>query len=84
VNWCKKLESKFPEDHAEQHRIAQGFKACSPQAKFSNCVGAIYGILIWIEKPWKPDCKLTACGPKKLFCGHKKKFGLNMHAVCDA
>jgi hypothetical protein len=78
------LEIKFPEDHAEQHRIARGFKACSPQAKFSNCVGAIDGILIWIEKPRQTDCDLTACGPKKFFCGRKKKFGLNMQAVCDA
>jgi hypothetical protein len=72
VNRCKKMEVKFPEDHAEQNHIAQGFKACSPQAKFSNCVGTIDGILIWIEKPQQTGCNLV---PRNSFAVKRKSLG---------
>ena len=48
------------------------------------CAGAIDGILIWIEKPTSDECEAAKCGPKKFFCGRKKKFGLNMQGTCDA
>ena len=50
----------------------------------SCCVGAIEGILIWIHKPSDSDCDMLGFGQTKFFCGRKKKFGLNMQAVCDA
>jgi hypothetical protein len=83
VNQCKQLKIKFPEDHDEQSRIAAEFEKKS-RAGFKNCVGAIDGILISTEKPNMKDCEMTSCGPKKFFCGRKKKFGLNMQATCDA
>lgn len=34
--------------------------------------------------PTASDCDALKIGPSKFFCGRKKKFGLNMQAVCDA
>jgi DDE superfamily endonuclease len=83
INVEPNLAIHFPEDHEEQLQLADDFKKKS-QAGFSNCMGAIDGILIWIHKPTKADVKLTNCGAAKFFCGRKKKFGLNMQAVCDS
>jgi hypothetical protein len=83
VNQCAELCIQFPSDHQAQKDIAQGFQRKS-SAKFDCCVGAVDGILIWTEKPRPDDCKRTKCGPKKFLCGRKKKFGLNMQAVCDS
>jgi DDE superfamily endonuclease len=41
-------------------------------------------MLLWIHKLSKQDVKLTNCGEVKIFCGRKKKYGLNLQAVCDA
>lgn len=82
VNACPQLEISFPRDHIEQRQIAAGFMAKS-KANFDNVVGAIDGMLIWIEKPHLTDCENATVGPKKFFCGRKKKFGLNMQGVCD-
>ena len=54
------------------------------EVNFSNCAGAIDGILIWILKPLEEDAANAAgCGRKKFFCGCKGKFGLNCQAVSD-
>jgi hypothetical protein len=53
-------------------------------AGFDNCLGAVDGILIWLQKPMAKDYELTNCGPAKFYCGRKKKFGLNMQGTCDA
>jgi hypothetical protein len=68
---------------AAQRRLAAGFERKS-KAGFAVCAGAIDGILTWIKRPTLEDCEIAKCGPKKLFCGRKKKFGLNMQATCDA
>lgn len=34
--------------------------------------------------PTASDCDALKIGPSRFFCGRKKKFGLNMQAVCDA
>lgn len=81
VNSCSDLAISFPRDHNQQQNIAREFAKCS-QAGFDNCVGAIDGLLIWIHKPKDEDC--GNIGPIKFFCGRKKKYGLNMQAVCDA
>ena len=83
INSCPSLKIKFPENHQAQQSIAAKFKAKS-QAGFDCCVGCIDGILIWTEKPNASDCELSTCGAKKFLCGRKKKYGLNMQAVCDA
>ncbi|MGH3053645.1 MAG: transposase family protein, partial [Gaiellaceae bacterium] len=73
----------FPNEHAEQQRIASGFKARS-QAQFGTCVGAIDGLLVWISKPSAFDCSVANVGAKKFFCGRKHKFGLNLQGTCDS
>jgi hypothetical protein len=83
VNKCSELDIDFPKDHAKQKEIAAGF-ARKSGAFFTMCVGAIDGIMIWIEQPTKRDCVEAGCGPKKFFCGRKKKFGMNMQATCDS
>ena len=83
VNDCKVLDFSFPTDHGEQLSIAQKFLLNS-KAGFACCVGAIDGMLIWIEKPTIRECTVAKCGPKKFFCGRKSKFGLNLQGVCDA
>lgn len=83
VNLCKKLKIKYPTSYGQQRKIARGFVRKS-DAGFDNCVGAIDGILIWVDKPSDADCKDVKVGPKKFFCGRKKKFGLNMQAICDS
>lgn len=82
VNECPTLEICFPTDHAVQRQIAAGFKQNS-RANFDNVAGAIDGMLAWTEKPHLRDCEGATVGPKKFFCGRKKKFGLNMQGVCD-
>jgi hypothetical protein len=83
INETKELDIVFPSCHEQQQQMANDFKSKST-AGFDNCVGAVDGILIWILKPTKADCARTHFGPKKYFCGRKKKFGLNMQGTCDA
>ena len=72
VNKCEALQIRFPDDHASQQLVASGFKSKS-KVNFSNCVGCIDGMLVWINKPSQrsldqecPDGEATiAIGPKK-------------------
>ena len=82
VNKTKQLDITFPTDHNEQKKIAERFSRKS-KAGFDNCVGCIDGMLIWTHCPSQEDCNLCECGAKKFLCSRKKKFGLNMQAVCD-
>ena len=72
----------YPKNHLEQLEITMGFKNKST-INSDNCAGAIDGILIWIHQPSAPDVEKIGIGPLKFYCGRKKKFGLNMQAVCD-
>ena len=83
VHQTKSLDISFPTDHQEQKEIAKGFLAKSA-AGFDNCVGAIDGLLIWIQKPSPSQCVSAQCGAKQFYCGRKKKFGLNLQGICDA
>ena len=83
IHASPQLNIKFPETHNEQLKIAQGFKRKSA-ANLESCAGAIDGMLIWIHKPSKQDMEEQGFGEMKYFCGRKKKFGLNMQAVCDS
>jgi hypothetical protein len=69
--------------YSSQHRVAKEFQSKS-SIGISCCVGAIDGILIWIHKPSDSDCDMLGFDQTKFFRGRKKKFGLNMQAVCDA
>ena len=83
INLAPQLDIKFPSSHRAQKDIANGFKEKS-NIDIDISVGTIDGILIWIHKPSKNDVEAFKFGPAKFFCGRKKKFGLNMQAVCDA
>jgi len=83
VNKTMSLNITFPEDHAAQKKIAEGFRKNS-QAGFDQCVGAIDCMLIWLERPSEKSCQQAKCGSKKFYCGRKSKFGLTSQAVCDA
>ena len=83
INKTNELNIKFPTSHEEQLKVASEFKARSA-AGFDNCAGCIDGMLIWTHKPTKPELEVLGIGSKKFFCGRKKKFGLNLQAVCDA
>ena len=83
IHRSPKLNISFPECKKEQEKIAEGFK-CKSDIDIDCCVGAIDGILIWINKPSSSDEKVIKFGGGKFFCGRKKKFGLNMQGVCDS
>ena len=82
INNTSVIGIKFPTSFVEQDKIAQGFKKKS-WVGFDNCVGCIDGMLVWIDKPTKKSLLQTKVGPKIFFCGRKKKFGLNLQAICD-
>ena len=82
INKCEELSFEFPTTHEEQRKLAKGFQELS-DADFDTCVGATDGLLIWFEQPSSADCERAMCGPKKFFCGRKKKFGLNMMGTVD-
>jgi hypothetical protein len=53
-------------------------------AKFGTVIGAIDGVLIWILKPSKWECRKLQCGETSFFlCARKDKFGLNMQTICN-
>ena len=81
INACPKLQIKFP-NHQQQQHIAAGFKKKS-FVGFDNCVGCIDGMLVWTNKPNKTTLQKCDLGPLKFLCGRKKKFGLNLQAICD-
>eukprot|EP01082_Thalassiosira_pseudonana_P002254 g2382.t1 g2382 contig11:1356972-1357988(+) len=83
IHKSPQLDIQFPTLHEEQKKVAKEFESKS-SIGISCCVGAIDGILIWIHKPSDSDCDMLGFGQTKFFCGRKKKFGLNMQAVCDA
>lgn len=82
INACKKIRMVFPTDYAKQFEIANGFKEIS-KVDFPSCLGCIDGMLVWMNKPNLRSTKEVGIGPKKFFCGRKKKFGINLQAICD-
>jgi hypothetical protein len=56
MNWvidavvnCNALKVVFPDCHLKQKKMAKEFEKKSTPG-FKNCVGAIDGMLVWIEK----------------------------------
>jgi hypothetical protein len=82
VNSCDEFSIEYPASETAQLKIAHEFENVS-EVKFSNCGGAIDGILIWILKPSEEDANDAGCGRRNFFCGRKGKFGLNCQAVSD-
>jgi hypothetical protein len=82
VNSLDEFIIEYPDLEEAQLKLASKFQSVS-EVKFSNCTGAIDGILIWIFKPLEEDAAVAGCGRRKVFCGRKGKFGLNCQAVCD-
>ena len=83
IHKAPELNISFPESHAEQRAVAEGFRRKS-EIEIDCCCGAVDGMLVWIHKPSTTDEQVIGIGPKKFFCGRKKKFGLNMQGVCDS
>lgn len=79
---CRVLRIEFPSNHQEQRRLAAGFQGCSA-AGFDCCVAAIDGMLVWTECPSKRETEKAKIGPKKFYCGRKRKFGLNLMGTVD-
>jgi hypothetical protein len=50
INYEQQLNINFPESRCEQLLLAKQFQEKS-RAAFTNCVGAIDGMLVWIQKP---------------------------------
>ena len=79
VNNLDVFNIEYPDSEEVQLELACKFQSVS-EVNFSNCAGAIDGILIWILKPSEEDAANAGCGRKKFFCGRKGKFGLNCQA----
>jgi hypothetical protein len=83
INETTTVDIQYPTLCDEQQKIADTFQGKLGIA-LNNCAGCIDGILIWINKPTKPELEKLGIGGKKFFCGRKKKFGLNMQATCNS
>jgi len=83
INNLPEFSMHYPASHEKQKEIAQEFQTKSA-AQFDCCAGAIDGMLLWIHKPNKRECKKSDCASGKFLCGRKHKYGLNLQAVCDA
>jgi hypothetical protein len=82
VNSLDEFIIEYSDSEEAQLKLASEFQSVS-EVKFSNCAGAIDGILIWIFKPSEEDAAAAGCCRRKFFCGCKGKFGLNCQAVSD-
>ncbi len=81
IHGTRPLDIKFPEEWETQQSIAKGFEDKS-KCGFGNCAGCIDGMLVWINKPVEDSAEM-GISSGKFFCGRKKKFGVNLQAVCD-
>jgi hypothetical protein len=82
VNSYDEFIIEYPASETAQLKIAHEFQNVS-EVQFSNCAGAIDGILIWILKPSEEDANNAGCRQRNFFCGLKGKFGLNCQAVSN-
>ncbi|CAN0445975.1 unnamed protein product, partial [Ectocarpus sp. 12 AP-2014] len=79
LNACPDLNCKWPEGE-DAARAAKLFRNRSSLGVIRKCVGAMDGLFI---RMIKPSAKETA-EPNSYYNGHKKGFGMNFQAVCDA
>ena len=81
TNECSFLDFQFPSMLAECQSISKEFTSRS-KVGFTNCIGCIDGLLIWLEKPSKDQCNEVGVDSRKFLCGQKGKFGLNLQGIC--
>ncbi|CAM9455838.1 unnamed protein product [Discosporangium mesarthrocarpum] len=79
INSCPDLAIVWLDNDRLDH-VAAGFRARSRQGIMDRCVGAVEGLLIRIHKPRVKEHP----APARFYSGHKKGFGLNLQAICDA
>ena len=73
TNQCSSLDFQFPSMLAACQSISNEFSLRS-KAGFTNCIGCIDGLLIWLEKPSKDQCDEVSVDSGKFLCGQKGKF----------
>ncbi|CAN0438469.1 unnamed protein product, partial [Scytosiphon promiscuus] len=79
VNACAELDCRWPEGE-DVASAAESFKKRSSNDVIRKCVGAMDGLFIRRVRP-----KATETSePNSFFSGHKKGFGMNFQAICDA
>ena len=83
TNKCSFLDFQFLSTLAECQSISAEFSSRS-KVGFTNCIGCINGLLIWLEKPLKDQCNEVGVDSGKFLCRRKGKFGLNLQGICDA
>jgi hypothetical protein len=66
VNSYDEFVIEYPASETAQLKIAREFQNVS-EVQFSNCAGAIDGILIWILKPSEEDAINAGCGRRKFW-----------------
>jgi hypothetical protein len=77
VNQLPEFYIEYPNSHTEQKNIAAGFKKAS-SVGFSNCAGAVDGVLIWILKSSAEDAAAAGIGRKKFLCGSRGNLVLTV------
>ena len=68
TNKCSFLDFQFPSTLAECQSISKEFSSRS-KAGFTNCIGCINGLLIWLEKPSKDQCNEVGVDSGKFLLG---------------
>jgi hypothetical protein len=63
INQTDELTIQFPTDHDEQRKIASDFQQKSTPG-FAVCVGALDGMLVWMEKPTEKECEMSKVNTK--------------------
>ncbi|CAN0413570.1 unnamed protein product, partial [Pylaiella littoralis] len=80
INACKELDCRWPKNQTEFASIAEGFRDRSTNGVMAKCVGAMDGLFIRMTRPISRDTH----EPNSFYSGHKKGFGMNFQAICDA
>ena len=62
------LDFQFPSTLAECQIISTEFFSRS-KVGFTNCIGCIDGLVIWLEKPSKEQCNEVGVDSGKFLCG---------------
>jgi hypothetical protein len=75
INEITTLDIQYPTSYDEQQKIADAFQGKSGIA-LNNCPGCIDGILIWINKPTKPELENFSVDAKKIWTKHASNLRL--------
>ena len=68
------------ESYVAQTKVKEGFRE-KYTSDINCCVGAINGLLIWMNKLSVKDVKVLKLGPPKFSCDRKLKYGSNLVGV---